>query len=496
MHCSTRQWLATTPSLSAVFVQNTQPEMEDPANLAVKTKKYLRSALLSTKGGVPAEQVYRDYRDLVGEGIPYRRLGYETLENFLTSVPDVCKISRKPTGEVVVVAVADENTRHIQDLVSRQATKSKKKAKPKRPSRKPMQQSTHWDPPQQQQQPAVQQRVGGSGRFPSQQRGRGGGGGGYQAAGTFRGPGRPHVGGRGMPGGGGGGRGRGQRFNMHGNGAGPLREPRGGYHGQPRGGGGGAVSPRGGGQPGRQQQAAGPANNVKTPPKSQPQPKQPKSNFKRDLQQYFNTNNLGDVPYKIATMGNKGKEKYMATVTVEGEQFKTYPQTFNTQLEAEEALAQIIVKKLGIRGTDGAMVQQQETTDTTVFADRVVELIGERHNGVWSTQIEKQYQDQYGEKLPSLWFQEVEAISRIRVDCPIPGSGRYIVFPCTQAAPAPAPPRAESSPEGGDQLQPAALCYPEDELWDVFITFVRSTTNISVRLIGRYPFFLKIGRVG
>ena len=61
------------------------------------------------------------------------------------------------------------------------------------------------------------------------------------------------------------------------------------------------------------------------------------------------------------------------------------------------------------------------------------------------------------------------------------------------AAPAPAPPRAESSPEGGDQLQPAALCYPEDELWDVFITFVRSTTNISVRLIGRYPFFLKVG---
>ena len=57
--------------------------------------------------------------------------------------------------------------------------------------------------------------------------------------------------------------------------------------------------------------------------------------------------------------------------------------------------------------------------------------------------------------------------------------------PAPAPAPAPAPPRAESSPEGGDQLQPAALCYPEDELWDVFITFVRSTTNISVRLIGR-----------
>merc|ERR1719481_1051916 len=159
-----------------------------------------------------------------------------------------------------------------------------------------------------------------------------------------------------------------------------------------------------------------------------------KTNFKRDLEQYFVKNNLGDVPFKIASMGSKGKEKYMATVTVEGEQFKTYPQTFNSQLEAEEALAAIIVAKLGIRGSDGDTNTVQETQDTTVFADRVVELIGERHNGVWSTQIEKQYQDKFGEKLPSLWFREVEAINRIRVDCPIPGSGRYIVFPIQQVS--------------------------------------------------------------
>ena len=182
-------------------------------------------------------------------------------------------------------------------------------------------------------------------------------------------------------------------------------------------------------------------------------------------------------------MGNKGKEKYMATVTVEGEQFKTYPQTYNTQLEAEEALSQIIVKKLGIRGSDGVGVQRQETQDASVFADRVVELIGERQNGVWSTQIEKQYQDLFGEKLPSLWFQELEAINRIRVDCPIPGSGRYIVFPVQTGA------KAEGSPDPGpgttSQVQPSALPYPEDDLWDVFITFVRSTTNISVRLIGK-----------
>ena len=110
-------------------------------------------------------------------------------------------------------------------------------------------------------------------------------------------------------------------------------------------------------------------------------------------------------------------------------------------------------------------------------------MIGERQNGVWSTQIEKQYQDKFGEKLPSLWFQEVEAMNRIRVDCPIPGSGRYIVFPVvgqtvrTETTPDPAQARLS-------QFQPAALPFPEDDLWDVFITYVRSTTNISLRLIG------------
>jgi hypothetical protein len=28
-----------------------------------------------------------------------------------------------------------------------------------------------------------------------------------------------------------------------------------------------------------------------------------------------------------------------------------------------------------------------------------------RHNGVWSTQIEKEYLDKFSEKLPSLWYQ-------------------------------------------------------------------------------------------
>ena len=444
--------------------------MEDPDLLLTNTKKFLRSALLSSKGGVPAEQVYKDYRDLVGEGIPYRRLGYDTLDSFLSAQPDVCRISRRPTGEVTVVGVADDATRHIQELVNRQNSKTKKsKAKPKRPARRPLQQSTNWPQPTEASPPPLQPaKPGGSGRFPAQRGGRGG-------AGFRGGGGRPNPLPRGG-GGGGGGRGGGGRFSNGQNGGGlPLREPRGGLVGQGRGGGAGQ------GARGAREQGA-----VKSPPRAQQGGRaahQPpvKTNFKGDLQVYFTSSNLGEVPYKIATMGMKGKEKYMATVTVEGEQFKTYPQTFNSQQEAEEALAEIIVKKLGILSGGEGSGGMVETADAALYGDRVVQLIGDRQNGVWAAGIEAQYTERWGEKLPSLWFQEVEAAARIRVDCPIPGSGRYIVFPVVAAA----APRTEATPELSlSQLQPPALAFPEDDLWDVFITCVRSTVHLSIRLVG------------
>ena len=58
----------------------------------------------------------------------------------------------------------------------------------------------------------------------------------------------------------------------------------------------------------------------------------PATDYKRDLQCYFTSNDLGEVSYKVAPVGPKGKEKFMATVTVEGTQFKTYPQTYNTRV--------------------------------------------------------------------------------------------------------------------------------------------------------------------
>ena len=122
------------------------------------------------------------------------------------------------------------------------------------------------------------------------------------------------------------GRGRGNRFNNNVQRA-PLREPRGNFG---RGGGGG---PRGGGGLGSRGMHP---KQVKSPPRGQQQVARQSSkqqtDFKGDLENYFTKNNLGEVPYKVATVGTKGKEKFMATVTVEGTQFKTYPQTYNSRV--------------------------------------------------------------------------------------------------------------------------------------------------------------------
>ena len=88
-----------------------------------KCKKYLRSILLASKGGVPAGNVFESYKDMVGEGIPYRKFNYQTLEQFLQSMPDVCRITARGR-DIVVVGVANNETHHIGEMVRKQGGKS------------------------------------------------------------------------------------------------------------------------------------------------------------------------------------------------------------------------------------------------------------------------------------------------------------------------------------------------------------------------------------
>ncbi|CAB3239962.1 unnamed protein product [Arctia plantaginis] len=87
----------------------------------------LRATLISVKGALTIKQCNRDYRELQGEWIPFKKLGYSSLDKLFLDVPGF-KVSQNG-GEWYVDAIASQETQHIATMVSRQ--KSNKKATPK-----------------------------------------------------------------------------------------------------------------------------------------------------------------------------------------------------------------------------------------------------------------------------------------------------------------------------------------------------------------------------
>lgn len=62
-------------------------------------KKMLRAVLQSSKAGVLISSVQSEYRALCGENIPFKKLGFSKLEDFLRSIPSVVRLENRK-GEV------------------------------------------------------------------------------------------------------------------------------------------------------------------------------------------------------------------------------------------------------------------------------------------------------------------------------------------------------------------------------------------------------------
>ena len=106
--------------------------MAEKAEVLRKTKSMLRSVLLSAPRGVVSRRMQSEYQSLTGKTIPYKELGYPTLESFLDSIPDVIASGIGVTGEMTYFGRADSSTEHIAKLVAKQ-----KKGKVKRPIHPP-----------------------------------------------------------------------------------------------------------------------------------------------------------------------------------------------------------------------------------------------------------------------------------------------------------------------------------------------------------------------
>ena len=70
----------------------------DREALLEKTKKELRSVLISAPRGVPARLLLKDYKAVTGKELPYRQLGFRSLDEFLRAIQDVACATPGPTG--------------------------------------------------------------------------------------------------------------------------------------------------------------------------------------------------------------------------------------------------------------------------------------------------------------------------------------------------------------------------------------------------------------
>ncbi|XP_072943788.1 tudor domain-containing protein 7B isoform X2 [Epargyreus clarus] len=105
----------------------------------------LRATLISVKGALTLKQCNRDYRELQGEWIPFKKLGYPSLVDLFKDVPGF-KISQASNNEWVVDAIASQETQHIASMVARQKTSKKSAVKLNYPNRFPKKQGS-WRKP-------------------------------------------------------------------------------------------------------------------------------------------------------------------------------------------------------------------------------------------------------------------------------------------------------------------------------------------------------------
>ncbi|CAG9835960.1 unnamed protein product [Diabrotica balteata] len=102
-------------------------------------KTMVRSVLTSSPASLSVDRLCKEYRDILGENIPFQKLGYNSVEHFLRDIPDTVQLVG--SGRFATVnLVFSEKSAHIAQMVSKQKLTKKK--------RQPYQRRTVVVPPQ------------------------------------------------------------------------------------------------------------------------------------------------------------------------------------------------------------------------------------------------------------------------------------------------------------------------------------------------------------
>ncbi|XP_046384453.1 tudor domain-containing protein 7-like [Ischnura elegans] len=556
----------------------------------------IRSCLISSKGGVPISQINRDYKMIVGHAIPYTKLGYTTLENFLKAIPGLNVYPKG--GDLVLEALPTKNTSHITAMVRGQKSSGPKRKtaapsygmrnlkgfrtgfstplrkvtpepveKTKRPAPTPPHMTSMpranlpprlkalaTQPPKTAPPPTLA-------RLPD-------------AAGSRKGPDVPlnlaamplfkpestisnhHVSGPG-----------GDAANIisptaepHIFGSSVLRTPT-GVLGRKSPAGvpeyrrhtseeltttpimtihfPSLIPPRTSAQSRISRQVSLPPlsldNDVKMTPLSPPsysyaadiKPVPSPSNLAGNktggycqlLEVYCKAKNLHEPEYKIIERFPKSKTKQIVCSIKVGpdHQFSSYPAECRTEEEAKEVAAQEAVGSLErIYGVLGESLPI--TTDENVLVARIAQMVHDHPNGLWSLQLPADYRKLFREILPEGWLDIVRTSPLISIDLAV--HDRIILLPNRSSSSSSNKEHRTSSsspidlsrlsmtnsPDWKTELERGGhdnvtngetadlsnvgvtslgnIKLPEDEYWNVYVSYATSTSNIWIRLIG------------
>ncbi|GBM28315.1 hypothetical protein AVEN_233185-1 [Araneus ventricosus] len=98
--------------------------MDEPDEYEI-AKMEIRGLLISNKEGCCLSEFKKQYRSMLGRALPFVQLGYKNEIELLSAMPDAVRITSSGR-DYYLYGIADEKSKHIQKMVSKQKPSKKK----------------------------------------------------------------------------------------------------------------------------------------------------------------------------------------------------------------------------------------------------------------------------------------------------------------------------------------------------------------------------------
>ncbi|XP_017780173.1 PREDICTED: tudor domain-containing protein 7B isoform X2 [Nicrophorus vespilloides] len=138
----------------------------------------------------------------------------------------------------------------------------------------------------------------------------------------------------------------------------------------------------------------------------------------RDLHAFAKQRNLNEPIIKVITRQTKPHKPifYDCQVKIDNSSFSSYPHDFKDEFSAKQYASKLALDALNHKfGTIKKRESLLLSNETDVLT-RIPPLVMKHYHGIWSWQLEADYKDQYNELLPLNWLEVIDSSQTISVE--------------------------------------------------------------------------------